>query len=377
MRTAVALSGGIDSFVAAHVLKRQGCEVVGLTMTLNALRAPDRNRRAPGLAPSENLPAAASRAAALLGIEHRIIDVSESFRPRVLEPFLREYAAGRTPNPCVVCNETVKFGLLMEEARSLGAEVLATGHHARITSGPGERRTNGVVAGGTRRLLRGTDTAKDQSYFLYRLSDMQLARSAMPVGEMLKDDVRVIAHECGFAEFAGRESADICFAAGGLADLIRAEAPELLNPGPIEDMDGNAVGTHEGVALYTIGQRSGLGVALGTPVYVLRIETARNAIIVGPEPELMAGSLDARDLAWPSGEPPAREFEARAKVRYAARPAECVVTVEGDTARVIFREEQRAIAPGQSVVFYDGDVVLGGGVIECADVAGRAGDAIS
>ncbi len=357
MRIAVALSGGIDSFVAAHVLKRQGHEIVGLTMMLDVLRASGRTDRTPASGTSEQPLAAASRAAVLLGIEHHIVDASETFRPRVLEPFLSEYAAGRTPNPCVICNETVKFGLLMEEADSLGAEMLATGHHARITPDPC-------------RLLRAKDGAKDQSYFLYRLNAGQLSRSLMPVGEMMKDEVRSIADELGFAVFAGRESADICFASGGLPDFIRAEAPELLASGPVEDLDGNVVGTHEGVALYTIGQRSGLGVALGTPVYVVRIDAARNAVVVGPERELMAGSLSAGDLAWPAGEPPSREFGAWAKVRYAARPAECTVTVDGDEARVAFRDEQRAIAPGQSVVFYDGDIVLGGGIIVRAVTAG-------
>jgi len=366
MRTAVALSGGIDSFVAAHILKRQGHEIVGLTMTLDGLRVSDRGVREPAHGTSGKPLAAASHAAALLGIEHHIIDATERFRPRVLAPFLREYAAGRTPNPCVVCNEFVKFGLLVEEADALGAETLATGHHARVVPGPGDETSGGVVEGGPRRLLRGVDGAKDQSYFLYRLNGGQLDRVAMPVGEMVKDEVRAMAAELGFAEFAGAESADICFAAGGLPDFIRSEAPELLASGPVEDMDGNVVGAHEGVALYTIGQRSGLGVALGTPVYVLKIDAARNAVIVGPERELMARSLEARGLAWPAGEPPAQEFTAVAMVRYAAKPADCSVTIHGDAARVVFREKQRAIAPGQSVVFYHGDVVLGGGVIERA-----------
>lgn len=378
MRTAVALSGGIDSFVAAHILKRQGHEIVGLTMTLDGLRASDSGGRKPTHGTSVQPPAAASRAAALLGIEHHVTDATEMFRARVLAPFLREYAAGRTPNPCVVCNEFIKFGLLMEEADALGADMLATGHHARVVPGPdrasgddgtgGDDGTSGDdgTGGGPRRLLRGTDEEKDQSYFLYRLSAGQLARVVMPVGEMLKDAVRATAEDLGFTGFAGRESADICFAAGGLPDFIRAEAPELLASGPIEDMDGNVVGTHEGIVLYTIGQRSGLGVALGRPVYVARIDAVRNAVIVGPERELMARSLESRDLAWPAGEPPAREFSALAKVRYAAKPAMCTVTVGGDVAHVVFREEQRAIAPGQSIVFYDGEVVLGGGIIESA-----------
>jgi len=347
MRIAVALSGGVDSAVAAYTLKQQGHDVVGLTMLLSLSSA--------GSDHLETTTAAASRVAAVLDIEHTVLDATERFRELVIAPFLREYASGRTPNPCIVCNEAVKFGLLMDEADGLGAGLMATGHHARVVTGDDGAR-----------LLRGRDGAKDQSYFLYRLSQKQLARSLMPIGEMTKDEVRAIATDLGVTAFSGRESADMCFAGAGLPAFIRSEAPELLRPGPIEDLDGRTLGEHDGVALYTVGQRSGLGVAVGIPVYVIRIDVARRAVIVGDGSQLMSGALEAHDLAWPSGGPPAHEFEAVARVRYAARPARCRVTVEHHSARVRFTEEQRAIAPGQSVVFYDGDHVLGGGIIEHA-----------
>ncbi len=351
MRIAIALSGGVDSAVAALILRGDGHDVVGVTMTLAGGEC--------SVAANDDAAGAAGRAARHLGIAHHLIELSEPFRRFVIEPFLREYAAGRTPNPCVGCNESLKFGLLMDAARSLGAERLATGHHARVA-----RRPAAEGGGGRPCLLRGRDRAKDQSYFLHRLSSEQLDGAVMPVGELTKAEVRRIATREGLAPLTGRESADICFARGGLPDFMRREAPELLEPGPVVDLGGREVGRHEGIALYTVGQRSGLGIALGEPVYVVRIDAERRALVVGPERSLLSGSLEARRLVWTAGRPPGESFRAEAQIRLASRPAACTVRVEGDRANVTFEDAQRAIAPGQSVVFYQGDEVLGGGVIE-------------
>jgi len=281
------------------------------------------------------------------------VPLAGDFEESVVDYFTGEYAAGRTPNPCVVCNPLIKFGRLLDEARRLGADALATGHYARVS----ETRDG-------RSLLRGVDTSKDQSYFLYRLTQSQLARAVMPVGDLTKVEVRERARAAGLHVSDRRGSADACFVPGGdLEAFLRKRVPRAATPGPILDGDGRVVGEHRGVGLYTIGQRTGLGLSRPRPTYVVAIDVGRGAILVGDEDDLLRDHLAAARLSWVAGRPPAPSFGARAKIRSTGEPAVCRVEVVGDVAAVHFDRPQRAVAPGQSVVFYDGEYVLGGGVI--------------
>jgi tRNA-specific 2-thiouridylase len=284
----------------------------------------------------------------------RLIDAEEVFEREVVTNFIQEYAAGRTPNPCVRCNRLVRFELLMEQALATGAQALATGHYARVRQ-DGERSL----------LLRGQDPDKDQSYFLYRLTQTQLAHVLFPLGPMTKEAVRAIAHRHGLpaAEQAG--SQDICFLADEDYRRFLAEyAPHVLRPGPIRDTAGRLLGQHHGLAAYTVGQRKGLGISASEPLYVLSIRPEENAIIVGTAEELGQNSCLIRELVFVSGEAPTHPFRAQAQIRYRARPASVTVNpLPGRQARVEFDQAQRDITPGQSLVLYHGDVVLGGGII--------------
>ncbi len=359
MRIAVAMSGGVDSSVAALILLREGHDVVGLTMTLGDLVGG--NAESAGGAepdqPSDGWGESAAKVAEFLGVEHHTVDLGAVFEESVISYLVAEYASGRTPNPCVICNRLIKFGHLLDEARKLGAEFLATGHHARIIRDDG---------GGTPRLAMGRDPSKDQSYFLHRLTGRQLGATLMPVGEFMKDDVRAIARDAGLPAATARESADICFLSGRpLSAFLLEHAPNGMHAGPIEDADGRILGEHKGIASYTIGQRGGLGLSRPRPAYVVEIVPERNAVVVGDDEDLYCDTLQASELNWPSGAPPAR-FRTRAKIRYASQPTACDVVFDGDEITVRFDEPQRAITPGQFIVLYDDDIVLGGGVIDRA-----------
>ncbi|HEU67690.1 MAG TPA: tRNA 2-thiouridine(34) synthase MnmA [Candidatus Acetothermia bacterium] len=338
-RTAlVGLSGGVDSTVAAHLLKEDGYEVHGLTLWLWDSRG------------SEN-PCCSVDGAALaareLGIPHEVVPAEREFRALVVEPALNAYRRGLTPNPCTVCNRVVRFSLLLREADRRGIEFVATGHHARV------RRTAGRA-----HLLRGADPVKDQSYFLYALGQRELARALFPVGEKTKRDIRSLAASLGLTAAQRRESQDLCFAPAGVPALI-ADA----RPGPILDLSGREVGEHRGLPHYTIGQRRGLGLPSPEPLYVVALDGTRNAVIVGPERALYSEELVAGELAWIAGRPPGGRFSAEVQVRYrgAAIPAE--VKAAGETAQVRFSQPMRAITPGQAAVIYGGEEVLGGGTI--------------
>lgn len=339
-RVAVAMSGGVDSSVAALLLLREGREVMGLHMSVW---------------PGEARGAGEARAVCeLLGIPFRHFDLAAEFRDLVLEDYRREYLAGRTPNPCVRCNRHVKFGLLVERAREagIGADLFATGHYARIDRDP---------LSGRRLLRKGVDPRKDQSYFLYRLTQEELARTVLPLGGMRKAEVRAVASEAGLPVAAKSESQDLsCVDRPGLIGLEDA-------PGPIVDSSGRLLGTHRGIWHYTRGQRRGLGVASGLPLYVVDIVAAENTVVIGSREEACSRGLTARDLAWTSvpglGAP--RRLAVRIRSTHVERPA--LVAPSGpDLVRVDFDEPELAVAPGQSAVFYDGDLVLGGGVIEKA-----------
>ena len=276
------------------------------------------------------------------------------FLDRVVRPFVVDYTRGATPNPCLACNRYLKFGLLLQRARGLDARFLATGHYARV----GQRDDR-------YQLLRGRDADKDQSYALYMLGQEELGHTLFPVGELLKDEVREVARQSRLPVAGKPESQEICFIADNdYRRFLMAQAPEAFKPGPIVDRAGNLLGQHEGLPCYTIGQRKGLGIAAPQPLYVLEIDVARNTLVVGPAGELGRRALSAEDVNWVAGEVPAAPVAAGVKIRLHGRETPAIVTpLPGRQARVVFAEPQRDITPGQAAVFYDREVVLGGGRI--------------
>jgi tRNA-uridine 2-sulfurtransferase len=353
MRVVVAMSGGVDSSVAAALLKEAGHEVIGVTMQLWPRQAAG-NSGAPGCCGSEAINDA-RKVAARLGIRHYVLNFRDIFARHVIADFAREYSLGRTPNPCVVCNNEIKFGVLWEKAAALGADRIATGHHARI-----ERDE----ASGEYRLKKGADARKDQSYFLCRLTLEQLARAEFPVGRLTKPEVRRLAAEMGLPTAARPESQDICFIPGGdHAAFVREYLGHTDLPGPILDEAGNVLGEHRGIASYTIGQRHGLGVAAAGPLYVTAIRPGGNAVVVGGREMTFTDGLVADDINWING-PPAFPIELMARIRYRHPEAPALVTPFDDGAVYVkFADPQMAVAPGQTIAFYDGDTVLGGGTI--------------
>ena len=336
----VGMSGGVDSTVCAYLLLEQGYEVYGLTLWLWDPSGPKENPCC-----SVN---AAEIAARELGIPHETVQAHEEFFRLVIEPTLRAYREGRTPNPCIFCNREVRFALLLKEAEKRGIPYIATGHHARI------REEDGKYL-----LLRGRDRAKDQSYFLYSLTQEELSRALFPIGELTKEEVKRIARERGFTAAYLHESQDLCFAPRGIGELI----PEA-EPGPIVDLSGRVLGTHKGLPHYTVGQRRGLGISSPEPLYVVALDPKRNAVVVGPESALYAEGLVAGELTWIAGEPLGEAFSCEVQIRYRAAPVPCEVELKEGKAYVKFEKPQRAVTPGQAAVFYRGEVVLGGGVIE-------------
>jgi len=341
------MSGGVDSSVAAALLIRQGRDVVGVTMDvgIEACRPVARDAR---------------RIAELLGIPHRIVDVAPVFSREVVDYFCAEYARGRTPNPCVACNYSVKLGHLLDRVLADGCAALATGHYARV-----ERAGSGRLL-----LKRGLDPDKDQSYMLHRLRQRQLERLILPLGAMRKGSVRDIALEMGLPAADRDESQEICFLGGrDYRDFLRRAAPEAMRPGPIVDLDGNVIGEHRGIAAYTVGQRRGTALSAGRPLYVVDVRPSDNTVVVGPEDALYVRRVALRDVNYLPFDVPPGELEVTAKVRYASPEAPATLHPSRDDparATLLFDEPRRAVAPGQSAVFYSGDVVVGGGTIESA-----------
>ena len=364
-RVLVAMSGGVDSSVAAAILVERGCDVVGVTMKNFCYSVvPEEHAGAAccSLEAIEDARAVARR----LGIPHHVLDFEGPFREAVMDPFVAEYAAGRTPNPCVRCNRFVRFPQLWRKARLLGAEAVATGHYARA-----------VTVGDRVELRRPVDRAKDQTFYLWGLSRALLERALFPLGELTKGQVRRRAAELGLATAEKPESQDICFIPDGdlrgfLAREVAARpalaAAGRFDPGPIRDREGRELGTHPGSAYFTIGQRRGLGIAAGEPVYVTAIGED-NALVVGLAPDLFADGLEAEDVNWLVGpdELAEGEFEAEVQVRYRSAPASATVEAgPGRTARIRFGVLQRAVAPGQSAVVYQRDRLLAGGTIRAS-----------
>jgi tRNA-specific 2-thiouridylase len=356
-RVVVAMSGGVDSSVAAALLQSQGHEVIGITMCFNLAEADHKRRACCGLSGIED----AQRVARLLRIRHYVISMQRHLAEYVIKDFCTEYLKGRTPNPCVRCNQYLKFDCLLRKALSLGARYLATGHYARIISGRSGKYT----------LAKAKDAQKDQSYFLYRLGQRQLSHALFPLGEYTKDRVRRLAKEFDLPVAEKKASQEICFLPdenyyGFLRDAaskVKGQARLGLTPGKVVDKDGLLLGEHRGVAFYTIGQRQGLGIAAGYPLYVIKIDARHNVITVGKK-------ADAYERACLVGKPhfiagPLKKKVAlKVKIRYNHTAAAAMLAPVGSAIKVIFHRPQFAITPGQSAVFYDGDRVAGGGIIE-------------
>lgn len=348
------MSGGIDSTMTTYLLKEQGYEVVGLTMKIWDGSVVCETIRSGCYGPGEASDIEdAKKAASRLGIEHFVIDVCGEYEETVLDYFSTEYTEGRTPNPCIMCNAKIKFGSLIEKARLSGIpfDLFATGHYARV------RR----AASGRYTLLRGIDESKDQSYFLYRLTQNQLSQVLFPLGEFRKEEVKSLALRAGFSEYLDKRESQDFLEFTDYASLLK-KAPR---PGNIVDTAGNIIGMHRGIAFYTVGQRRTLGLAgMKEPYYVLRIDAAKNEIIAGPRAGLMNDGLRAENMNWaiPLNDWP--EGPITAKIRSTAVPAPCVISLRTDTsAAVYFDAPQESITPGQSVVLYANEIVLGGGTI--------------
>jgi tRNA-specific 2-thiouridylase len=353
MRIVVAMSGGVDSSVAAALLADEGHEVVGLSMQLYDQQ--EGEARFGGCCSLDDLHDA-RRVAAAIGIPHYIVNFEQPFETHVIDNFVREYAAGRTPIPCAHCNSDVKFATLAERSVGLGAERVATGHYARL-----ERdETSGRV-----RLRRGLDRSRDQSYFLFSLDQAQLAAAAFPIGHLEKTAVRAYARERGLPVADKPDSQEICFVPDqDYAGFLARRAPGIEQPGAIVDERGETIGRHGGVHRFTVGQRKGLGISTGAPLYVLELRPAEQQVVVGPKAALERTELTASAVNWIEPEPTARR-RVEAQIRHRHTPAPATVSVLGSGhAQVVFDEPQLAITPGQAVVFYEGDVVVGGGWID-------------
>ncbi len=346
-RVAVAISGGVDSAVAAMLIKQGGFEAAGFTMSFLLSSSMDSEAKQTGFHILED----AARICKRLAIEHHVIDVSSQMENDVIKPFIAEYVSGRTPNPCIVCNRRLKFGTLFEKARSLGFEHFATGHYAAIET-----------QNGSYFLKKPKDLRKDQTYFLYSLPKDKLPLLMFPLAGYTKEAVRHLARREGLPEPLGKESQDVCFLQrGGCKEFLSFRGIEMKR-GDIIDMDGKTVGRHNGIACYTIGQRGGLGISAPHPLYVIEIDAENNRLIVGEKSHLGSKRLVADHLNWLVDSLPE---EASAKIRYAHREQKCRIEYNKDkSVTVIFEKPQEAVSCGQSIVFYDRSIVLGGGVIK-------------
>ena len=344
----VGMSGGVDSSVTAALLKRAGHDVIGVTLNVwpDLPNMPDVRREDAccALGAVED----ARRVADALDIPYYVLNFKEVFEDRVIKDFVSTYASGRTPNPCIRCNQFIKFDALLVKARQLGAEFVATGHYARIEHGTSNR------------LRKAADPTKDQSYVLYVMTQDRLGAAMMPLGDYTKTETRRLAAELHLGVADKPESQDICFVPfKRYTEFIELYAPEVLQPGPIVDSSGAIVGEHRGIALHTVGQRRGLGVAAGKPVFVTGLDPATNTVTVGGPDELLRSTCTLEDMNWISGEAPREPVKLMAKARYRSQEVACSV----DGRDVVFDEPQRAITPGQALVLYDGEYVVGGGTI--------------
>ena len=352
MKALIAMSGGVDSAVAALLTRDAGYDCIGCTMRLydNADAGISRSRTCCSLDDAEDARSVAYR----IGMPHYVFNFTDEFREQVIGKFIGCYARGETPNPCIDCNRYLKFGKLLERAKVLGCESVVTGHYARIEAENGKYY-----------LKKAADRSKDQTYVLYMLTQAQLARIRFPLGGLTKTETRRIAEERGFVNAKKPDSQDICFVPDGdYARVIELHTGKQAEPGNFVDREGKILGRHQGIIRYTVGQHRGLGLGWHEPLYVLRIDAAKNEVVLGPKEALFSRTLTAADFNWIGGEAPSGPIRCAAKARY--RQIEQPATAEdlGDgRVRVTFDEPQRAVTPGQSAVLYDGDTVLGGGTI--------------
>jgi tRNA-uridine 2-sulfurtransferase len=361
---AVAMSGGVDSSTVAAVLQQKGHAIVGLTMQLwNQRRLPELQGDGPKQHRCCSLDDVydAKRVAQHLNFPHYVVNLEEQFEDRVVRPFVQQYLSGRTPIACTNCNTDVKFEPLLRMARQIGAERLATGHYARIRRNDATERWE---------LLRARDESKDQSYFLWGLSQEQLSRSDFPLGELTKEQVRALARSVQLPVAEKPESMELCFVPNGnYVQFIQAYSRDTgvalsSSQGEIVTEDGAVVGRHNGVHNFTIGQRKGLGFAAGKPYFVVSLDPEKNRVVVGDDDSLRTSTCEVTDVNWVSCGPPGEPLRARVKIRHKHEPADATIAPVGtQSARIIFDAAQRAITPGQAAVFYDGERVLGGGWI--------------
>ena len=359
-RVIAAMSGGVDSSVAAYLLHRQGYDVIGVTMRLWSADEDDVSPDHQGCCSIQDIEDA-RRVCQTLGVPHYVVDARREFREHVIAYFVSEYERGRTPHPCIACNDRIKFDFLMQRAAMMDANFVATGHYARI------ERDDSV---GAWTLRQGADAWKDQSYVLFGLGQEQLGRVLLPVGGYTKDEIRALAREAGFHLADKADSQEICFIpSGDYRRFMRKEsAPE---PGELVDAAGRVVGEHAGIEFYTVGQRRGIGVTpavLGLPegekVFVTGVDPETRRITVGGSGDLLQRGVRVGNVRYVAGAPPGEAYRVSAKIRYNGRAASAVLQHDGDDAVLWFDEPQRAITPGQAAVFYDGDRVLGGGYID-------------
>lgn len=344
------MSGGVDSSVAAFLLTQNGCDCVGCTMKL----CPDDAAHDGGCCTVDDAEDARS-VARRVGIPFHVFNMTDDFRREVIDRFISRYLAGRTPNPCVDCNKTMKFGLLRRRGEELGYDVIATGHYARIEFRDGKWT-----------LRKARDPSKDQSYVLYHLTQKELSKTLFPLGDLTKEEARKIAAENGFLNAGKPDSQDICFVPDGDYTGVIARYTGKTEPeGDFILPDGTVIGRHKGISRYTVGQRRGLGIAYSEPLYVKRILVAENKVLLGRDEDLYESACDVAEVNWIAGETPSGPIRCAVKIRYRQTEQPATVTpLEGGRAHVAFDRPQRAITPGQSAVFYDGDEVLGGGEIE-------------
>ena len=347
------MSGGVDSSVAAALMHQEGHEVTGVTLKL--WQGPDGEAPTHGcctVSDSED----ARRVAASLGIPYYVFDYTRDFAQAVINPFVNEYRRGRTPNPCVECNRSIKFSILLEEAARLDCDLLVTGHYARVSH-----------EGGRWRLRRGVDEDKDQSYVLHMLGQHELSRTRFPVGEITKTQTRQIAADLGFRNADKRDSYEICFVQGDYRDFIARATPDALRPGRIVDTSHRTVGEHQGVINFTVGQRRGLGVAVGEPRYVTELDPQNSTVVIGSARDLQAWAIEVEKISWVNEAPPSEsERKCLVQIRAHGEPVEARISVgqaPTDRGTVIFSNPERGAAPGQAAVFYRDDEVLGGGTI--------------